>query len=201
MHPCQHEKTEIRKKPKVNGSWVVAKQCLYCGSQAGQELRKDSVAFETLIEWDWALIESWTQERAKLVSEKKAEIEKGREGSPEWWAMYNAYLLTPEWRRIRAKVMKRAGGVCEGCGDFPPVQAHHLTYKRVTREMMFDLVALCKRCHDACHSDKQGSDWFEGMEPMGSLERNRAGREDYQSSGSSKRGNGEIERSGDVDIF
>jgi hypothetical protein len=70
----------------------------------------------------------------------------------EWWRQYNEYLLTPAWRARRARVLHRAGNMCEGCGERPATQVHHLTYERFRHEMLFDLVAICNPCHAAIHS-------------------------------------------------
>jgi hypothetical protein len=66
----------------------------------------------------------------------------------EWWDWYNLYLQSPEWLWRRDAVLKRARYVCEGCGKNRAVQVHHLTYKHVGHEMLWELVAVCKECHD-----------------------------------------------------
>ena len=69
----------------------------------------------------------------------------------EWWFRYNTYLQSPEWEKKRKLVLDRARGICEGCGRKKAVQVHHLHYRRVGQEMLFDLVAVCQECHDALH--------------------------------------------------
>jgi hypothetical protein len=73
-----------------------------------------------------------------------------------WWWAYNQYLNSDEWRTMRLKVLKRDGGKCRlglrGCTR-NATQVHHLTYKRVTREEMDDLVSACKTCHELHHSE------------------------------------------------
>jgi hypothetical protein len=88
------------------------------------------------------------------IENKQRELEKQRQ-TEEWWREYNAYLLTPEWRSKRAKVIKRANGMCEGCAERPCTQVHHLTYERVFHEMLFDLRAVCDECHDQIHCKPQ----------------------------------------------
>lgn len=68
-----------------------------------------------------------------------------------WPELYRDYLRSHEWALKRAKVMRRAGHVCEGCGDHPAVDVHHLTYEHVTQEFLFELVALCAGCHERIH--------------------------------------------------
>lgn len=78
-----------------------------------------------------------------------------------WWWAYNQYLQSNEWRTLRLKVLKRDGGKCvlglNGCTR-RAVQVHHLSYKRVTREDMSDLVSVCLNCHERHHSES----FFEG---------------------------------------
>lgn len=67
---------------------------------------------------------------------------------------YARYLLSPMWRVKRDRVMKRAGGICEGCGVARATEVHHLTYDRIYEEPLFDLVAICTPCHERIHKDK-----------------------------------------------
>jgi hypothetical protein len=64
---------------------------------------------------------------------------------------YDLYMSSPEWTDKRKAVLRRAHGICEGCGRRPAIQAHHLTYQRFGREMLFDLVAVCLECHALIH--------------------------------------------------
>ena len=65
----------------------------------------------------------------------------------DWWAWYRGYLQTPVWAEKRRLVFERARGTCEACGQAPAEQVHHLNYKHVGREPLFDLVAVCASCH------------------------------------------------------
>lgn len=47
--------------------------------------------------------------------------------------------------------------MCEGCLERPATQVHHLHYQRVFDECLFDLVAICDRCHAKCHPRKQAA--------------------------------------------
>lgn len=87
----------------------------------------------------------WEQRTAELAEQRERQNE-------EWWARYAEYLQTDEWRERHDLVMRRCRGVCEGCGKAKATQVHHLTYKRVREEMLFDLVGVCDDCHDALHS-------------------------------------------------
>ena len=69
-----------------------------------------------------------------------------------WWERYSAYLQTAEWQTLRARVLDRCQRVCEGCGERPAADVHHLSYRHVGQEFLFELVGLCRECHERLHS-------------------------------------------------
>ncbi len=75
-----------------------------------------------------------------------------RSRGAEWWRWYDGYLHSDEWRAKRRRVLRRAGGICERCGRAKAAHVHHLTYARVGRERIEDLVGLCWPCHQAQHA-------------------------------------------------
>jgi 5-methylcytosine-specific restriction endonuclease McrA len=46
---------------------------------------------------------------------------------------------------------QRAGGICEGCRQESATEVHHLTYEHAGREFLWELVAICRRCHERYH--------------------------------------------------
>ena len=68
---------------------------------------------------------------------------------------YREYLLSPEWKALRRKVIDRCGGLCEGCREERVTQVHHLTYAHVRDELLFELVGLCDACHERAHTPRQ----------------------------------------------
>jgi 5-methylcytosine-specific restriction endonuclease McrA len=81
---------------------------------------------------------------------KRLDVEKRRQAE-QWHADYEAYLQTQEWADRREKVFKRANGVCEGCRGASAEQVHHLTYEHCGNEFLWELVAICRRCHLSVH--------------------------------------------------
>jgi 5-methylcytosine-specific restriction endonuclease McrA len=67
-------------------------------------------------------------------------------------AQYAEYLQSTAWKEKRRLIMQRCRGYCEGCGSAPATQVHHLTYKHVGNELLFELVAVCDPCHDRIHT-------------------------------------------------
>lgn len=73
---------------------------------------------------------------------------------------YKNYLKSPAWKVKRDAVEQRDGGQCV-CGA-QATEVHHKTYGNIGKELLSDLVALCKECHERVHkpyvlSDPQSS--------------------------------------------
>ena len=68
---------------------------------------------------------------------------------------YQAYLRSDEWKRLRTRVRRRARGRCERCHVNQRTDVHHLTYERVGREELSDLIGVCGDCHNALHGRSQ----------------------------------------------
>jgi 5-methylcytosine-specific restriction endonuclease McrA len=86
----------------------------------------------------------------------RASFIKARGVSDEvFFDLYDKYLQSPYWLNRREKVLRRANGICEGCLTRPATMVHHLTYEHIGDELLFELRAICGRCHEKCH---EGSD-------------------------------------------
>jgi 5-methylcytosine-specific restriction endonuclease McrA len=89
----------------------------------------------------------WRREQAERQAERE-------ERSRLWWVQYQDHLSSPGWRRRRDLVMRRAGTICEGCGEVPATAVHHVTYdsyNRLGREFLWELAAVCDDCHADIH--------------------------------------------------
>ena len=64
---------------------------------------------------------------------------------------YNRYRKSNRWQGKRRAIMKRAGYKCRNCKKRPATQVHHETYKRIGRERLNDLTAVCGGCHKRIH--------------------------------------------------
>jgi 5-methylcytosine-specific restriction endonuclease McrA len=155
---CDCSDTAIRRRVISNGTVIFALQCLTCGRQI-RAVKKDSPEVRRLAdvqpfddrlseEWDAQIRQGW--QRQQLIRDYQRQQE-----NAEWKAWYSAYLLTTAWRLKRQAVMKRANNWCEGCAGKPATEVHHLTYKHVGNELLFELVAVCDDCHRRAHEDSQ----------------------------------------------
>lgn len=134
--------------------WV--EQCTQCGSQ-GKTLKKDSLpcrVLESPVPFDETLREERDQARQKEFTDARDAVwEQDRrereEAHAQYTQRYHEYLRTPQWRAKARMVIRRDGGICRGCLEAPATEVHHLTYEHIYREPLFDLVALCRPCHEA----------------------------------------------------
>jgi hypothetical protein len=92
-------------------------------------------------------------EEERRREQERLERERGAQNR-EWWERYDRYLSSPEWRQKAALVKRRAGGTCEGCGTNQATQVHHVTYKHVCNEFLWELRAVCNECHERIHEDR-----------------------------------------------
>lgn len=148
---CDCPKKELRRRRLSNGVLVVASQCIRCGRSHGNVSKKGR-DLSALPAWDDSLGERWWNEyRQHWQSQREAK-------NHSWWEKYESHMRSEKWQDLRRRVLKRAGGICEGCGERKAVQVHHLTYERLGDEMLFDLVAVCLACHEKIHGHPIGDD-------------------------------------------
>jgi 5-methylcytosine-specific restriction endonuclease McrA len=72
-----------------------------------------------------------------------------------WWDKYNAHLASRKWQQLGHLVLHRENGLCQGCRAAAATEIHHLTYDRLGDELLIDLVAFCKPCHQRAHPLKR----------------------------------------------
>ncbi len=68
------------------------------------------------------------------------------------------YCLTPEWREVRERVLKRDNYLCQGCLINRATLVHHKSYDFVRRELCDLLISYCNDCHKKVHGlDREAS--------------------------------------------
>jgi len=154
---CEHLETELREKTVTGGGIQCKKQCLDCGAPVGGAEKKQ----DGLPPWNEDALSSYQSNRAakheatlrryiSLNAQNDAHL---TDKSRDWQAEYLAYRRTPEWQIKRARILRRANGICEGCLDAKAAVVHHLTYTHMGDELLFQLVALCTACHEKAHPE------------------------------------------------
>lgn len=151
LETCPHKTvTRPRARTIANGATQYRRQCLECGEPVGNVVAK-ATAFQETNGSPKAFDEDLFKQARRSSQEQR--IRNLEAQSEEWFAWYNSYLDSDEWRRRRALVIERCGGTCEGCRSQPVKQVHHTTYKHVGRELLFELVGLCDACHEIAHAE------------------------------------------------
>src|SRR5690554_1119553 len=149
---CEHSKISYVLNDKGKASSVV-KQCLSCGYKPNGLFKK------SLLEEGYSFFnpvlhasnlkrqEIFEEDINKLLSayayKRMCRIKS------EWFnEEYNNYLSTNTWRQKRERVLKRDKRTCRACGKNEATQVHHLSYRFVGNEPLYDLASICTRCHN-----------------------------------------------------
>lgn len=135
---CQCPRKELRWGVKSNGAKYYKYQCLDC-YKVGQEVSKFTAKGNepriVMLNYD-------------TYMRPEARNERSNRASAEWWSNYDAYRQTPKWRAKREAVMRRDNNLCQACLSARASDVHHLTYDHLFDEPLFDLIAVCRPCHD-----------------------------------------------------
>jgi len=151
---CAHPRCVVARWVNKGGALVHKRYCYDCGATISQFLKKEDAEREGITDISRARIDaiSAAYEAARNGELKRiADAAAERQQAPNR-ADYDDYLRSPEWRRKAAAIIKRAGGICEGCLGRPATQVHHLTYQNRYNEFAWELRAVCDHCHDRAHS-------------------------------------------------
>lgn len=84
---------------------------------------------------------------------KSEEFKKERQQEQDDFAVrYQSYMQSWAWQEKRRIVLRRANFQCEGCGEQTATQVHHLTYRHLGDELLWELKAVCNDCHEKIHN-------------------------------------------------
>lgn len=164
---CDHSESRLTRRQVGRGGVQHVMQCTRCGKAVSNPISgaaaRQMSAGAPIPAFDTDLMNRWERDHTQAYEQadrRYAQRQAGRQ--TDFWKWYKAYLQSPEWAARRRKVMARAGGVCEGCGDHRAVHVHHTTYQHVGQEFLFELLALCEACHDRIHAEDEqpnGGTW------------------------------------------
>lgn len=152
---CPHLTQELRNKVDRAGGARLWNQCLACGSPVGTRVSAKPYTWHQVHDmplFDEDLRKSYLQAYfTRYEAHRVAEIERLKAECRE---AYQRYLQTPEWLAKRDLVLEREQRTCEGCRSAPATEAHHTTYAHIGEEFLFELVAVCRQCHDRFHESE-----------------------------------------------
>ena len=142
---CLHNRVEIRRRALRGGIVQLGNQCLDCGRAVGNWLRRSTVSEpDGVPAWDAAL------QTRHLMGEHRSEHTVQPVG-PSFSDLYHEHLSSDAWAELRERIIDRDGGLCQGCLQAEAVHVHHLTYHNLGDEFCWQLVAVCRACHERIH--------------------------------------------------
>ena len=152
---CPHLESSLTKKVHANGVLHYVLQCRACGKYM-RSVAKDHDLVVThdgeIPYFDHAIRERHQAERDAWYDAQRVRIAEQRAvQDAAFWDGYNAYLDSPAWRERRARRLNLDEGRCQArldvCTEFA-TQVHHLTYRHLGNEPLFDLISVCESCHE-----------------------------------------------------
>ncbi len=159
VESCSHPNTVVARFLCEGGVTHYADWCPECETRTSQWLSKKTVVPAQM---ESAPTIDLVERRAVASQEYAARVaSRERDEHPERSAEYREYLDGPQWRERRELVMARAGQTCEGCRKHHAENVHHLTYAHIQHEFLFELVALCRDCHERWHRVGRYAEWEE----------------------------------------
>ncbi len=148
---CLHEVTKRVRYSVSGGGTQIKDQCQVCGEPASQAISQKLITGQ-LPDANIDLRKNYLEKRRierNAIYRKHENLQ--RQTRTDRQKEYDKYLAGPVWKEKRERVLIRAKRVCEGCGIAAAEEVHHLNYKRIFNEMLFDLVAVCADCHRKLH--------------------------------------------------
>lgn len=143
---CKNHNLVFVKKKKINGTWLINKQCLSCGEKDSKAYSHKNHNIPAMPDCNEELFEMFWKSRNE--SEYKKHLEKRKSERTEWFEeVHNPYLNSDKWKSKRLKVLKRDNNLCQACLERPATEVHHLSYRHYKNEPLFDLTSLCNPCH------------------------------------------------------
>ncbi len=154
---CMHPAPVLTRRVLGSSVETVWEQCPACGVgiKAVKKATLSAARIAALPVYDVDLQDRRYRER--FEARQQARETARAESDQAWRQQYEMHLLSDAWRVLRQRVMARDGGVCQGCGVRPASDAHHLTYDHLGDEFLFELIALCRTCHERLHGHRIGT--------------------------------------------
>jgi 5-methylcytosine-specific restriction endonuclease McrA len=154
---CKNRDAEYVRMITAGGTTQVKMQCRNCGKVSGQAIGGFTAAQKSAMPLLDQERRDKNEEMRSIVTHnyynklRELREQKFIKQKQEWFAEYNKYLESPQWKRKREEVLKRDKYLCQACLDAYATQVHHKSYEFVDlqgNEPAFDLVAICVPCHN-----------------------------------------------------
>jgi 5-methylcytosine-specific restriction endonuclease McrA len=146
---CLSHKMEFIRFKREDGVQMLRQQCFCCG-EVSRDLKKSMVSnFDSLNECDYGIRDL----KFEFLKQARNILDKIK--NQEAWDEYNQYLNSDKWKLKRRKVLERDNYLCQACLTNEAQEVHHLTYENIYDEPLFELISVCKRCHEKIETKKK----------------------------------------------
>ncbi len=71
--------------------------------------------------------------------------------------LYEQHIKSAKWRKIKQRRLAKDGYMCKNWHWWPVksnLEVHHKSYRNLGNEKQWELITLCKRCHNKIHKRK-----------------------------------------------
>jgi len=133
------------------GGFQIRQQCRNCGNSGGPALKKNNYDVSKLKHRDENRQKMYYESIKLDYEEFKLLFDKFKQQNYTFehqFPGYTKYLSSDKWKRKRELVFQRDNKVCQSCLSNAANQVHHLTYKHIFNEPLFDLISVCNICHE-----------------------------------------------------
>jgi hypothetical protein len=146
---CPHEKTHTVKRKWGTDQIRVQEECDQCGRLTGSAISAKGYDLSYLQWHD----ESINERNRRKYDDAQNVANDFRlwakdEQSRRWFNDHSEYLNSEQWKKKRALVLNRDNYTCQSCLTSKATEVHHLTYKHWKNEPLFELVSVCRNCHE-----------------------------------------------------
>lgn len=137
-------------------------QCQSCGDSKGNSIAHEDRDLDEIPEFNFELEERMIDQRNDQYFQVEKEFRlhfsekyKARceivkvERYPE---EYVKYISSPKWKIKSFSILKRDNFTCKCCSNAKAEEVHHIVYDNLGNEADFQLVSVCKPCHERLHT-------------------------------------------------
>lgn len=146
---CIHENNKVVRYMQ-SGRWYVKNLCTDCNTLNGSFLKQSDYDFENLKTINKEKYDTFKNIESKNINDFLTPLRDKwyKWEKDNWFKEYGDYLNSNEWKDKRLKVLERDNYLCQSCRINKATEVHHLTYNHKGHEPLFDLVSVCKDCHE-----------------------------------------------------
>ena len=149
MTPCAHPVSVTCIRTIGGGGTQIVRQCKTCGASTSSAIARSKLTAQEI-----AALPAYRDDAAEEYDRKQ------RQAAKMAWDMerqdrkdaYALYLQSPEWKNRSRLTLERDRYKCQGCLNAPATEVHHKNYDHRGDELLFDLVSVCRACHEKIHN-------------------------------------------------